>query len=553
VSEQESNSDFISRGPCDACGSSDANALYDDGHTHCFSCGKTVQGEKVNAIDMVHQTPAAKGFKTFDPMQFVVEPLTDRAISLATCQKYSYGKLIVHPERHVMPYYDDKGVLVAQKIRFPDKTFTWLGDVKGAALFGQRLWSNGTKERPAKRVIVTEGEIDALSLAQALNLKWAVVSVKNGAKGAKKDLAAQLTWLEGFEQVVLMFDMDKPGQDAARECAELFTPGKCALATLPLKDANDMVRAGRTEELVRAVWEAKTFRPDGIVAGVDLIERVLQPPPPSTPYPWAPLDTILRGMRMGEIVTWCGGTGGGKSQVIRELVSSLRRGGSPVGVIALEESVVRAAMHQVSLELQCRLHDPQVRAKVSDEHIRKAAEVALKDVHFFEHFGSVETEIILPRIRYMAKALGVKWVVLDHISIMISGTATDGDERKRIDELMTKLRTLVEELQIGVHIVSHLRKASGTPHEEGGRITMDDLRGSGAIKQVSDNIVALERNQQAEDPKERNRTLLRVLKCRLFGETGLAGVLMYDNETGRITETAMPAFSPVKGGDDVDF
>jgi twinkle protein len=532
-------SDFVEHGPCSDCGSSDALALYSDGHTHCFSCQRT-RGAKVNVIDL----PAKA--KPFIPVEHSIESVTERGLTLATCQKYGYGTS-VEPSCHVMPYHDERGALVAHKMRMPDKSFAWRGDAKSSALFGQKLWS------PGKRVVVTEGEIDAMSVAQAMGLRWAAVSVKNGASGAKRDLAAQLPWLEAFDEVVLMFDMDEPGQKAAQQCADLFTPGKVKIASLPLKDANEMLQAGRTEELVRAVWEAAPVRPEGIVAGIDLIERVLQPPPPSIPYEWSELNMLLRGMRLGEVTTWCGGTGGGKSQVCRELAYLLRKRGEPVGIIALEESVVRAALAQVSLEMGVRLHDPAVRASVGDERIRKAAEVALKGVHFFEHFGSVEGNVLLPRIRYMAKALGVRWVVLDHISIMVSGTATEGDERKRIDELMTKLRTLVEELQIGVHIVSHLRKASGTPHEEGGRISMDDLRGSGAIKQISDNIVALERNQQAEDREERNRTTLRVLKCRLFGETGLAGFLKYDHETGRISEAEAPAPVTTGGDDDADF
>ena len=525
------SSEFVEHGPCDACGSSDALAVYSDGHAHCFSCQKTSQPPKGNHELMSSEAPVRTPFV---PVEHTIEALVDRSISRATCQKYGYAVAAARDGRHVMPYHDVQGRLVAHKIRHPDKRFAWIGDAKAAALFGQRLWS------PGKRVVITEGEIDAMSVAQAMGLRWPAVSLKNGAAGAKKELAAQLPWLEGFDEVVLMFDADEPGQKAALACAELFTPGRARLAALPLKDANEMLVAGRAEELVRAVWEAAPFRPDGIVSGVDLIDRVLQPPPPSTPYPWGGLNEKLRGMRRGELTTWCGGTGGGKSQVVREIAYALRSRGEAVGIIALEESVVRAALAQVSLEMGAKLHDPAVRASVGDEAIRKAAGVALAGVHFYEHFGSVDPDVLLPRIRFMAKALDVRWIVLDHISIMISGNATEGDERKRIDELMTRLRMLVEELQVGVHIVSHLRKAGGTPHEEGGRISMDDLRGSGAIKQVSDNIVALERDQQAEDAEVRNTTLARVLKCRLFGETGPASYLRYSSETGRISETEAP-------------
>jgi twinkle protein len=380
-----------------------------------------------------------------------------------------------------------------------------------------------------------------------------VVSVPNGASAEKKDFLSSLGWLEGFEEVVILFDEDEPGRLAAAECAEVLTPGKAFIGRLPRKDANEMVKHGEVKELVDACWQAAPYRPDTIIAGVDLIERVLAPPPPSIPYPWPGLDAYLRGQRLGEITCWCGGTGAGKSQLVREIAYHLRTRGEKVGVIALEESVRKAALSQVSLEMNEKLHDPTVRDGIDDNAIRDAAKVALKDVWFYDHFGSVEAAALLPKIKFMVKGLGVKWVILDHISIMVSGMATDGDERKRLDELMTRLRTTVEECDFGLHLVSHLRKASGTPHEEGGRITLDDLRGSGAIKQVSDNIVAAERNQQHEDELERNVTTLRVIKCREFGDTGISSRVSYSKTSGRITEHSLDPTSDDHDGSKGDF
>jgi twinkle protein len=527
--------------PCPSCGSKDNLARYSDGTGWCFGCGRYDRGDgtpdRENEEDVGERIPG--GF-----IEGAFKALPVRALTEETCRKYGYRTESVPKAMQVADYYDARGVRVAQKIRYADKSFNWIGDPKAAALFGQHLWA------PGRRVTITEGEVDALSLAQAQGLRWPVVSVKNGASGAAKEVAAQLQWLEEFEEVVLCFDNDEPGQKAARDCAEMLSPGKARIAHLPLKDANDMLVAGRTKELVSAIWEATPFRPDGIISGVELIERVLAPPPPSIEYPWPCLMPILRGQRRCEITTWCGGTGGGKSQVVREIAHALHQRGEGVGIIALEESVERAALAQVSLALGKRLHDQDVRAAYTDDEIRAAAATALKGMHFHEHFGSISVEALRPKIRYMARALGVQWVILDHISIMVSGTATEGDERKRLDELMTALRTLTQELGIGMHIVSHLRKASGTPHEEGGRVTMDDLRGSGAIKQISDNIIGLERNQQAEDRIEKNTTTVRVLKCRLFGDTGIAGRLQYVPETGRIIEVDGAAFDDNEQRDD---
>jgi twinkle protein len=143
---------------------------------------------------------------------------------------------------------------------------------------------------------------------------------------------------------------------------------------------------------------------------------------------------------------------------------------------------------------------------------------------------------IVSRIRLMAKTQGIKWVVLDHLNLVMSGD-TQIDERRNIDALMTKLREVVVETNIGLFVVSHLSRQQGKPHEEGGTISLNHLRGSQGIAQLSNIVIALERNQQAEDEEERNVVTLRILKNRYTGETGETGYLKYNHITGRIRET----------------
>jgi twinkle protein len=102
-----------------------------------------------------------------------------------------------------------------------------------------------------------------------------------------------------------------------------------------------------------------------------------------------------------------------------------------------------------------------------------------------------------------------------------------GDERKAIDEIMTRLRMLVQETGIALICVSHLRRPEGKGHEEGS---------SGSIAQLSDMVLGLERNGQADDVTTRNTTKVRVLKNRFSGITGSAGQLLYNHESGRMTE-----------------
>ena len=140
----------------------------------------------------------------------------------------------------------------------------------------------------------------------------------------------------------------------------------------------------------------------------------------------------------------------------------------------------------------------------------------------------------------MAKALDCKFIVLDHISMIVSSQEI-GDERKALDEIMTKLRTLVQETDVALIIVSHLKRPDGKGHEEGAVTSLAQLRGSGSIAQLSDMVLGLERDSQSDDIATRNTTCLRVLKNRFVGMTGPATYLYYDKDTGRLNEVEKPS------------
>jgi twinkle protein len=154
-------------------------------------------------------------------------------------------------------------------------------------------------------------------------------------------------------------------------------------------------------------------------------------------------------------------------------------------------------------------------------------------LYLFDGFGSFDPDVIYNRVEYLAQGLDVRVIFLDHLSILLSGL--DGDERRMIDVTMTRLRSLVERTGISLFLVSHLRRTSNdTNHEEGARVTLGQLRGSAAIAQLSDAVIALERNQQSTSGG--SDTTVRVLKNRYSGEVGVACKLKYDLNTCRFTE-----------------
>ena len=503
--------------PCEDCGSSDARAVYHSGVSICFSCGTRTAPEREKGL--AGKLP----FLETEPFS-----ISRRSIQLNTFARYGYS-MSKCGNWHVAPYYDQSGRLVAQKLRGPHKKFSITGDAAQMGLFGLHL-----ARRNGKAIVVTEGEIDAMSISQALGNTWPVVSLPNGASNLKP-LVDSLEFLETYDKVVLCFDNDPAGQKATEVALELFSPGKVHTMNLGThKDANEALVADYN--LRSAVWEAKQYRPDGIVQLSELKERILKPLEQGFDYPWKGLNKMLYGFRPQELITWCAGTGVGKTAIVSEIVyDMLVRQGLRVGIIYLEEGVVRSARRLIGLHCNAPLHLPE--NEVSEETFDAAFEstVGTGRLVAWDHFGSVDVELLANRVRYMRHAFGVDVVVLDHISMVVSGADIDADERRLLDKAMTSLRSLTQETGLCIHNVSHLNRRSGDkPHEEGASVTLANLRGTQAIGQLSDAVIAAERNQQAAKIEDRNMTMLRVLKNRYAGITGPAERLSFDPTTGRL-------------------
>lgn len=522
-----------------SCGSSDAAAVNTDGWTHCFSCGKRwPPGDH-------EDTPRKGTSKVAKDLVYngSVEALTKRKISEQTCAKFGYKRGEMDGEvAQFAPYHDAKGNLIATKVRFKEKSFTTTGDFKNVALFGQRLWSGG------KRLVITEGEIDALSYAEVTNCSWPVVSVPGGAPSAKAAILKNLEFIESFEEVVLWFDDDEPGRKAANECAVLLTPGKAKLAFAPgtHKDANDMLVAGDVLEMKRVVYNAKPFRPDGVINANELWEVVSTPLEMGTPYPWAGLNASLFGLRPREIVTLTAGSGIGKSTICAEIAyHMLKAHGQKVGYVALEEGCDRTALRFMSLAANKTLHLPGSNLTEAERRAAFDATCGTGNLMLYDHFGSLDSDNLLAKMAYMVKGMGVRWLFLDHLSIVVSGIDPDEDERRALDRTMTRLRSFTEETGAGLILVSHLKRPRHKGHEDGAKTSLAQLRGSAAIAQLSDIVIGAERNQQGKT-EERNTMVMRVLKNRYAGITGPCCALEYNSVTGRLSE--MDGFDP----DDID-
>jgi twinkle protein len=440
-------------------------------------------------------------------------------------------------EKHFYPY-TKKGKVVAYKCRTLPKTFTTIGNFKNVELFNQANCAGN------KKLIITEGELDAMAVAQAQYSRYKrfypVVSLPSAA--ATETLIRELEFIRSYEQVILAFDMDEPGRAAVDKAARIIGFERVRIANLPSKDPCEVLLEHGPEALMQVLFDAKAYNPAGIVSGETIWETFKNHKAKvSIPYPscLSGLNMRIKGMRLGEIVLFTSGTGCGKSTVVKEIAYHLLQTTEVhVGLAALEESVGDTAEKFIGIALNHSLSNED--DQPTEEELREAFDSVFgsERLVLLDHQGSVADESLSEKIEQLA-LMGCSHIFLDHITIAVSeGTEGNQGGNEAIDAVMSDLLKIVKRNNIWLGIVSHLRKTPVTikkSFEEGRMPSLDDIKGSGSIKQIAFDVVAFARNTTAESEEERSRTQLCVLKSRYTGNTGLAGEYTYSAETGRIS------------------
>lgn len=447
-----------------------------------------------------------------------------RGLTAATMEKYN-----------ILTKVDPNGVPVAQGYTYPNgavkirnlqkKEFHSKGDMSNATLFGRDKFNSAG----ARAVTICEGELDAASVYQLLGSRYPCVSVRS-ASSARKDCAAEFEYLNGFEKIYLCFDNDEPGQRACAEVAGLFNFNKVFHVKLDkYKDANDYLVNAAEKEFLSTWHNAQKFLPEGIISSNSEVLEIFKEEKSTSvaTYPWATLQDLTKGIRYGEVVLLTAMEGVGKTEIFRGLeYHLLQTTESNIGIIHLEEGKRRFYDGLAGYALKTAAHhDPYLTAEQKFEAFEKAVKRDNR-LHFYTHFGSDDPDVILDSIRFMAGACECKFIFLDHITMLVSGTA-DGDERRILDYISTKLAQMVEELDFCLFLISHINDDGKT-------------RGSRNISKIADLHVQLVRNLDSADPVERNTTHLLVKKNRFAAQTGPGGSLYFDKDTYIISERNDP-------------
>jgi len=525
---------FIKHEPCPACGSSDALSRYSDNHAVCFSCDHYIHGD-----GSFVETPTRNKCRPLE-MTGTIAALQDRRISYDVCKRYgvtveqgSNGVIT----KHHYPYHNQEGnQVIATKVRTVDtKDFYSTGDMSNAGLFGQQSFRAG-----GKYITVTEGELDALAVNEMFDGKWPAVSLRGGAKSAVKDIKASLEYLETFENVVICFDSDVHGVEAAQSVLQLFSPHKAKVCNLTMKDAGEMLQANKVREFTRCWWDAKAFKPEGVVSfsDEDVWEKFLKRGTEEvTPLPasFGALNAMMNGgIAAGEVTVIGALTSIGKSTMVYNLVHGMyEESAKKIGCVFLEADVGETVEKLLSVYMGTNISDVTQEERDYNLYREKYNELSKSEkLHILDHQGALGADELFAKMQYLVKGLDCDIIILDPLQ-----AAVTSNDNGIIDEFMDKCLKLAKNTGVSIIIVSHMRKPNAKDAHDVGEY---DLKGSGSINQIAFNTILLSRDKMTEDEYARNCTQVQLVKCRRTGRTGVAGWLYYENKTSRLVATQAP-------------
>lgn len=553
---------MVGKEPCPKCGSKDNLKRYADGHGHCFTpgCGHHEPPDPDAAPPTKASVALPEKIIEAPPGAYET-PLKSRGIEAKTLRRFRYFPIAIKGKQfHVAHFYDQDGDLAFQKLRdVATKAFPLIRVKAGVApstvrMFGMDAWPVNQKLAFGQRRVccLTEGEIDAMSIAQATDFKFPVYSPPLGAGSARNSVAANLAHLDQFDEIIIAFDNDDAGRLARDEVIRLLPIEKVRLATYPegFKDANDLIMAKKPGTLALTIESAQRWTPPGTISGSSLVDLLVaqetEPPQPSLSWPWPVMDKRIKGsVRKGDVILLLAGSGVGKSTNLHECMAHWLDQGLHVGTLCFEDTPVDVLNGIVGVAASRRLRlDPlSISAKVKAEIIH---EHGWADRLFIEDpdITAKSKETLYAKIKYLATTRGVDVIVVDPLSYLVSKSTTDHDERRGIDHLMTELPDLARSLGINIVLSHHVTRPAGDKgHEDGAQVSLKQARGSHALGMYSALCIALEASAVARlGDGQPGPTRVTILKSRWRGELRGHTVthLAFDIDTGRLVEVPPP-------------
>lgn len=520
------------------CGSSDAFSWDNDKACgKCHSCGKGYPSRKWPRFDWANQeypTQSVRedttGMNT--PNLSVVttqeEFLTPvyrsmRSISEDTMKFYGVQTMVnADGESIKQAYVYPSG---GRKVRTLPKSFRAEAGLKGDELFGMDKFNAGS----AKAVVITEGELDAMSAFQMLGGKTPCVSIPS-ATPSQKLFEKCKEWLDSFDKIYVSFDSDNKAEGVAEKLANLFPNRVYSIPHDKYKDANEFLEAGARESYRNAFSHAKKFIPENIFNTPDQFLSILHDDDDSSYVSTGiqSLDDVILGLMRGHFTVFQAPEGIGKTEFMRYLEYSLltQNDDIKIAICHMEEVKKRSLLGLVSYELKKNVTRKDLIHNQTevDQAIMKLS----GDERLYQFTLGVDEDPleILERIRFLTEACGVSYIFFEPIQDLAYSRQGDESVEQFLSQLSTKLARISAELNVGIVTIAH-------ENDDG---AIRDCRMIGKRASV---VIKLERDKMAKDDESRNTTKLLVVKNRPTGSTGYAGQLFFDSETFTLSEKFM--------------
>jgi archaellum biogenesis ATPase FlaH len=528
----------------------------------------------------------------FEPKETVAEVTTfksadipDRGIRKETLERFGVKVAVSQedgktPTAVYFPSYNQKGKVVGYTkqdlTKGKEEKGHWsaIGSVTiGNKMFGQNVAEAQNRKR--NNLVVTEGQWDCLSVFQSLvdNVKGTkyegieplVVSIPMGTANAVESILHNESYVLSHDALTIFFDDDHctpaelakkimKGHEAREAVANALVGSGLSLFTVTpeegFKDASDFMQAGRSSDLAKLVqFGRRPYSSEKIVKAGDLdLEFLLEPRPEGIYVNSFPrLMDKLHGFRTRELVLLTSPSGVGKSTVCSIFASAFMGAGEKLGMIYLEETNKETMQRLIAAKLKVNyLEFKNNPLQVTTKEKIQAAYNEIVDndqLVMLGHFGSLPVSELMAKIKHMHLVEGCNFIILDHLSLVISGSAVK-DERKELDMVMTELAAFCAANDVCIIAVSHINRSAAeqfkAPKLKEGeepkpywvQVSKEMMRGSAALEQLSFVILGLE--PEINPDRSRGRVRLTVLKNRPWSYLGVADTFKIDDESWEV-------------------
>lgn len=459
------------------------------------------------------------------------------------------------PVEQIYPTFRGKEVVGFKRRELPKTFLMPYGDV-GADVdfFSQWRWLVPESRR---EVVICSGEIDMLSAYQMLK-DWRassnsskgteypytpVVSSTVGELGTVAQARNNYEWLNKFDKIIICPDSDEAGRKAVDKMFGSIPKNKMYVMELPMKDANEMLLAGKSKEFIDAYFRASPYVPVGLKGSSSLIpairEHALVKKIPLPPFMHRVQKMMAGGIPLGVIVNLISSSGSGKSTIVDEIVYHwIFNSPYKLGILSLESDSGEYGTKLLSRHVGRKINliesvDEKIKF-LDSEFVSQKEKELLIDEHGQDRFillddrdGNVET--IKDSVEKMVVQMGCKVIVCDPLQDIIA--CLPDDEQNKF---MSWQKGLLKSHGVTFFNVNHTKKAltGGGAGSKGVDLVEEDSHGSSSIYKSAACNLLFGRNKEAENPIVRNTTIMKVSKMRWTGNTSpFAGKYFYDNAT----------------------